>query len=667
MLMNVYDSVLAVKGVGAKSLSLFEKLGIFTVKDLLYYFPYSYKDYSELSHVISISENEYGFFRIVSSEKPRYARLKGSLSKTEFYGTDDGLPVKIVYFNRDYLRHSIYEDTVLYIYGKKQIVRNEIEIIASDIFLKRPYEFEPVYRTTKGLPQSRIKKAIQVALSDTYIKEEYSKEFRSEFSLLGIKDAIDNMHIPKDRSVLLDAKRRITFDEQIRMNYILDKLDISSVSLNTSPMVCYGLIDLFRKKIPFDLTSDQINVMKEIENDLSGKYMMNRLLQGDVGCGKTIVAFYAAFCSLQNGYQTALMAPTEVLANQHYLNALKYFNENEIALITGSTKGKAGIKKRIKDGDVKLIIGTHALLFGVEYRNLGLIITDEQHKFGVKQRSRLSNGEDVHSLILSATPIPRSLALVLYGKSKISVIKELPKGRIPTKTYIVPLFKNADMLEYIRSMLQNGDQAYVVCPVINNNDDLESVETTYDSLKKVFSEYKVEYLHGKMSSEEKSITINKFHEGKISILISTTVIEVGIDVPNANIMCIYNADRFGLSQLHQLRGRIGRGHSKSCCFMVTGNKKAMERLNILSKTDDGFEIAQKDLELRGSGDLYGIRQHGFVFFDTKNIIDNHDLFEETRRILDLMTTTGVYAEEYNYIVSSAEEQYENNYIDIVMN
>lgn len=667
MLMNVYDSVLAVKGVGAKSLSLFEKLGIFTVKDLLYYFPYSYRDYSELSHVISISENEYGFFRIVSSEKPRYSRLKGSLSKTEFYGTDDGLPVKIVYFNRDYLRHSIYEDTVLYIYGKKQIVRNEIEIIASDIFLKRPYEFEPVYRTTKGLPQSRIKKAIQGSLSDTYIKEEYSKEFRSEFSLLGIKDAIDNMHIPKDRSVLLDAKRRITFDEQIRMNYILDKLDISSVSLNTSPMVCYGLIDLFRKKIPFDLTSDQINVMKEIENDLSGKYMMNRLLQGDVGCGKTIVAFYAAFCSLQNGYQTALMAPTEVLANQHYVNALKYFNENEIALITGSTKGKAGIKKRIKDGDVKLIIGTHALLFGVEYRNLGLIITDEQHKFGVKQRSRLSNGEDVHSLILSATPIPRSLALVLYGKSKISVIKELPKGRIPTKTYIVPLFKNADMLEYIRSMLQNGDQAYVVCPVINNNDDLESVETTYDSLKKVFSEYKVEYLHGKMSSEEKSITINKFHEGKINILISTTVIEVGIDVPNANIMCIYNADRFGLSQLHQLRGRIGRGHSKSCCFMVTGNKKAMERLNILSKTDDGFEIAQKDLELRGSGDLYGIRQHGFVFFDTKNIIDNHDLFEETRRILDLMTTTGVYAEEYNYIVSSAEEQYENNYIDIVMN
>ncbi|MBQ9375359.1 MAG: ATP-dependent DNA helicase RecG [Ruminococcus sp.] len=618
-----HKDITYLKGVGPKRAECYNKLGIMTVYDLLNHFPRAYIDFSNplsISQAANTGNNEVIKGKVV--KKLPVARIKKGLTIYKAVFTDDVSDLTIVIYNSEYAFEQIetYKEYILYGKITGNLVRFEITnplILPVDT----PDKIQPVYALTEGLNQNMLRKTMHTALEafDGEIYEPMPKSIMQKYSLCSYNYALENIHFPKDIHSCELAKRRLVFDELLTLQLGMYMLKSRSKS-RTGCMMNNCPIDEFYKSLPFELTNGQQEAINDCIKDMCKSSPMNRLVQGDVGSGKTAVAAGAAFFAYKNGFQTALMAPTEILATQHY-NTLSEFLTPlnvKVALLTGSLtpKQKSTLKQQIANGEYQVVVGTHALFQqSTAFLKLGLVITDEQHRFGVEQRAALAlKGQNPHKLIMSATPIPRTLALMIYGDLDISVLKELPKGRQPVETYAVTGKLRERAFGFVKERLDEGRQAYIVCPMIDESEmDLQDAKSYAKKLQAgEFKNYRVGLLHGKLGSDEKEQIMNDFKEHKLDLLVATTVVEVGVDVPNAAVMMIENADRFGLSQLHQLRGRVGRGEHKSYCILITDNvsEESRKRLKILSKEHDGFKISEEDLKMRGPGDFFGSRQHG---------------------------------------------------------
>ena len=614
------------KGIGEQRERKLQKLGISTIEDLLTHYPREYKDRSEIVKIADLPMDEPSTFLAQVKEEGQNSR-HGRLVYTRMKVYDETGSVGVLWYNQPYMKNSLkigewylFSGKLQKKYGRKEILSPEVERIGENFAGGR---ILPVYPASEGISQKMLRNLMEEALSQMSggMREELPLWLRKEYKLAERNFAIENIHFPKTEQGFYDARRRLVFEELFVLQTALFQLK------NTLEDSGEGIV-LKKKKalqeaealLPFALTNAQKRVLKEMEKDMTSGKIMNRLVQGDVGSGKTSVAMVAAYWAIKNGYQAAIMAPTEVLANQHFESFKTFFVPAgiKVVLLTGSLKAKEKREalEQVKSGEAQMIVGTHAVIQkGVEYRKLGLAITDEQHRFGVRQRSTLADkGENVHTLVMTATPIPRTLALILYGDLDISIIDELPPGRQKIDTSAVDSRYHQRIYTFIQKHVKEGRQAYVICPMIEENEKLEvqNVLDYTEELTKELPECRVACVHGKMKAKEKQEIMDGFAAGKIDVLVSTTVIEVGINVPNATIMLIENAERFGLAQLHQLRGRVGRGSEKSYCILVsdTKTKVAKERMKTMTESEDGFIISEKDLKLRGPGEFFGIRQHG---------------------------------------------------------
>lgn len=631
-----------VRGVGPKSLSLLNKINIYTIEDLVTHYPFRY-DILERNELSKVEDGEKITIDGKIESMPILMRLKTGLNKMNFRLVTQSGIVGVSIFNRAFLKNQLSVGTGITVIGKLDKTKNIIT--ASDIkmgILTNKIRIEPVYHCTSGLTNKNMSTYINMALLEfgkeipDYIPEEYI----NRYNFLNKKTSLNIIHNPSTSEKLKEVTIRLKYEElfqfMFKINYL--KLQNKKEKNGLKREIDRSKLDEFIKKIPFELTNDQKFAIDEIVNDLEATHRMNRLLQGDVGSGKTIVAFTGMFVNYLSGYQSALMAPTEILATQHYNNLCNFLKDTDIkvALLTGSVnkKDKQAIYKGLKDGSIHMVIGTHALIQDeVEYNNLGLVITDEQHRFGVHQRANLQNkGIKPDVLYMSATPIPRTYALTIFGDMDVSTIKERPKGRQKIDTFVK---KNSEIKEVLGMMyeeLKNKHQVYVIAPLIeeSENSDLNTVNELRDQMKLAFGEkYKIDIVHGKMASGAKDLIMDQFKNNEVQILISTTVVEVGVDVPNATTMVIFDADRFGLSTLHQLRGRVGRGTSKSQCILISDSDA--ERLKIMEKEDDGFVISEEDFKLRGHGDLFGTKQSGDMSFKIANIKNDYKILLQAKK------------------------------------
>lgn len=640
--MNDKTPLRELKGVGEKTEKLFQKIGITTAEELLRYYPRTYDIYEEPVEIASAEEDKTVSIRATITTGIYINQIRNLQVLTTTVADASGrLPV--AWFNAPYLRGTLKKGSVFILRGKIIRKKDRPQMEHPEIFTPAAYEeiihsMQPVYGLTKGLSNKMITKLVHQILDTRPLHGEYlPEEIRERYQLADANYAIRTVHFPKNMQELLTARKRLVFDEFLLFVLAIQLLkEKTEEAPNTFPMKPVWTTEEIIEGLPYDLTGAQKNVWHEIERDLSGHKLMSRLVQGDVGSGKTVIAFLAMVLSAENGFQSALMVPTEVLANQHYEGFLRLMEEQNIAschpvLLTGSTtaRQKREIYQKIADGEVNVIIGTHALIQEkVEYKNLGLVITDEQHRFGVRQREALTTrGNPPHVLVMSATPIPRTLAIILYGDLDISIIDELPAKRLPIKNCVVGTSYRPKAYSFIEKQVQMGRQAYVICPMVEESEGLEAENVT-DYARKLQEilpgEIKVEILHGKMKPKEKNRIMEAFASGEIQVLVSTTVVEVGVNVPNATVMMVENAERFGLAQLHQLRGRVGRGEHQSYCIFIQGNNEenTSKRLKILNESNDGFYIAGEDLKLRGPGDLFGIRQSGLMEFKIGDIYND---------------------------------------------
>lgn len=640
--MNDKTPLRELKGVGEKTEKLFQKIGITTAEELLRYYPRTYDIYEEPVEIASAEEDKTVSIRATIATGIYINQIRNLQVLTTTVADASGrLPV--AWFNAPYLRGTLKKGSVFILRGKIIRKKGRPQMEHPEIFTPAAYEeiihsMQPVYGLTKGLSNKMITKLVHQILDTRPLHGEYlPEEIRERYQLADANYAIRTVHFPKNMQELLTARKRLVFDEFLLFVLAIQLLkEKTEEAPNTFPMKPVWTTEEIIEGLPYDLTGAQKNVWHEIERDLSGHKLMSRLVQGDVGSGKTVIAFLAMVLSAENGFQSALMVPTEVLANQHYEGFLRLMEEQNIAschpvLLTGSTtaRQKREIYQKIADGEVNVIIGTHALIQEkVEYKNLGLVITDEQHRFGVRQREALTTrGNPPHVLVMSATPIPRTLAIILYGDLDISIIDELPAKRLPIKNCVVGTSYRPKAYSFIEKQVQMGRQAYVICPIVEESEGLEAENVT-DYARKLQEilpgEIKVEILHGKMKPKEKNRIMEAFASGEIQVLVSTTVVEVGVNVPNATVMMVENAERFGLAQLHQLRGRVGRGEHQSYCIFIQGNNEenTSKRLKILNESNDGFYIAGEDLKLRGPGDLFGIRQSGLMEFKIGDIYND---------------------------------------------
>ena len=640
--MNDKTPLRELKGVGEKTEKLFQKIGITTAEELLRYYPRTYDIYEEPVEIASAEEDKTVSIRATIATGIYINQIRNLQVLTTTVADASGrLPV--AWFNAPYLRGTLKKGSVFIFRGKIIRKKGRPQMEHPEIFTPAAYEeiihsMQPVYGLTKGLSNKMITKLVHQILDTRPLHGEYlPEEIRERYQLADANYAIRTIHFPKNMQELLTARKRLVFDEFLLFVLAIQLLkEKTEEAPNTFPMKPVWTTEEIIEGLPYDLTGAQKNVWHEIERDLSGHKLMSRLVQGDVGSGKTVIAFLAMVLSAENGFQSALMVPTEVLANQHYEGFLRLMEEQNIAschpvLLTGSTtaRQKREIYQKIADGEVNVIIGTHALIQEkVEYKNLGLVITDEQHRFGVRQREALTTrGNPPHVLVMSATPIPRTLAIILYGDLDISIIDELPAKRLPIKNCVVGTSYRPKAYSFIEKQVQMGRQAYVICPMVEESEGLEAENVT-DYARKLQEilpgEIKVEILHGKMKPKEKNRIMEAFASGAIQVLVSTTVVEVGVNVPNATVMMVENAERFGLAQLHQLRGRVGRGEHQSYCIFIQGNNEenTSKRLKILNESNDGFYIAGEDLKLRGPGDLFGIRQSGLMEFKIGDIYND---------------------------------------------
>lgn len=642
------NEITYLKGVGPKRAECYNKLGINTVFDLLNHFPRSYLDFSHPLTIEEASKNNEEAHAIKGTvvKKLPEARIKKGLSIYKAIFTDDQTDLTIVIYNSEFSFRQLEVGKEYILYGKitGNLIRHEITnplVLPIDF----PDKIQPVYSLTEGLSQNLLRQAIHNALLafNNEIYEPMPKKIMQKYGLCSLNYAMENIHFPKDFHSCEIAKKRLVFDELLILQlgmYILKNRTENS----TGCQMQLQSLSEFYNALPFELTDCQKNAIRDCAADMCKNYPMNRLVQGDVGSGKTAVAAGAAFFAYQNGFQTAIMAPTEILATQHYQTLSEFLEPLgvKVALLTGSLtpKQKRILKEQIANGEYNVVAGTHALVQQTtEFKNLGLVITDEQHRFGVEQRQALATkGKNPHKLVMSATPIPRTLAMMIYGDLDLSILNELPKGRQPVETYAVTGKLRKRAFGFVKDRLNEGRQGYIVCPMIDENEmDLQDVKSYAKKLSEEdFKDYKVGLLHGKLTAVEKDKIMTDFKSHKIDLLVSTTVIEVGVDVPNAVIIVIENADRFGLSQLHQLRGRVGRGKFHSYCILITDNvnEESRKRLKILSKISDGFKISEEDLKLRGPGDFFGNRQHGLPPLKIANMSSDYEVLKLVQKVAD---------------------------------
>lgn len=623
--MDIDSPITELSGVGEKRAALYRKLNIFTVGDLLCHYPRGYIDYSSPAAISESQINEHSVIKARVIKKMPAARIRQGLVIYKVVVTDDSDNMTIVLYNNRFAYEALSEGEEYIFSGKVggNLVRREMN---TPMFIKasEPQKLRPVYSLTEGLTSNMVITNVTQALDsvdETAFADHIPHFIRQKYSLAAFEYSLRNIHFPADPNIAEAAKKRLAFDELLTLQLGMFLMKSRSRTLTGCKMSGNGgIMKEFQSGLPFELTSAQVRASEEIIADMCRDYPMNRLVQGDVGSGKTAVAAAAALFAQKNGCQTALMAPTEILARQHYKTLTDLLSPHgvKVCCLTGSLtpKQRKSLGEQIAKGEFDVITGTHALISeSTEFRRLGLVIMDEQHRFGVNQRARLAEkGENPHRLVMSATPIPRTLALIIYGDLDISVLDELPKGRLKIETFAVTEKLRSRACGFVKKQIDEGRQAYIVCPMIEEGEsELVSAKGYGERLAKgEFSGYTIGILHGKMSSQEKDEVMARFKSGEIQLLVATTVVEVGVDVPNASVIMIENAERFGLSQLHQLRGRVGRGQYRSYCILVAGtvNDEIRERLKIMTETSDGFKISEYDLKLRGAGDFFGERQHG---------------------------------------------------------
>lgn len=621
------------KGVGEKRASTLGRLGIDTVGALLHYFPRGYADFSKITKLFDIEyEDKYCIKAKIITPITEH-KIRSGLVLFKFRVTDGTGYAAVTIFNSKYLANSLHEGSTYLFSGKVELTNFGYQISSPEIREENDNSMHPIYNLGAGITSKQIEKLVKTALLSADLSVDVLPEsVKKANKIADFKDSVYNMHFPKSPEALEIAKRRFVFEELflLRISLMLMK----GKTKKSGALISTDYTEKFKSLLPYSLTSAQNKVINDCIKDMRSGKCMNRLIEGDVGSGKTAVAAALMFTAALNGYQSAIMAPTEILAEQHFAFLSQIFKNTDIkvALLTGGTKKseKVKIKTSLASGEINIAVGTHALITDdTEFKNLGLVITDEQHRFGVMQRGKLSDkGKSVHTLVMSATPIPRTMGLIIYGDLDISVIDEYPKGRGIIETYAVSSKLRERAYNYIKEHLNEGRQGYIVCPMVEENEenDLASAVKYYETVKSgFFKDYTVGLLHGKMKSAEKDSIMRRFKDGEINLLVCTTVIEVGIDVPNAAIMVIENAERFGLSQLHQLRGRIGRGKYKSTCILISDSKSAAERLAVIKESNDGFKIADEDLRLRGPGDFLGKRQHGLPELKVADLYADGDI------------------------------------------
>ena len=641
--MNLSDNIIDIKGIGEKTAASYKKLGIDTVDELIHYYPRSYKTYTQPVTVSQTAEGDRVavFCKIVTyvdTHKGRRYTIS-SLSAADSTGS-----IRMVWFNMPFIRNQFHKGDSFVFYGTIKYKGNMRVMEMPEYFTQFNYQktmstMQPIYPLKSGVTNNSITRSIRAVVDVIRAVPEYlPADVISEKKLMTEAEAIHEMHFPKDEESLKNAIRRIAFDEFL--SFLIRMREETVSEPNTHKLTKEAVLkkDAFIAGLPFELTGGQKAAVDDITSDMNSEYVMSRLIQGDVGSGKTIVAAIALLMNSLSGYQGALMVPTEVLAVQHYEDLSKLFKpyKLKVCLLTGSMtlKEKRAVYEELKSGECDIVVGTHAIIQDkTEYKSLGLVITDEQHRFGVKQRERLEQkGNFPHVLIMSATPIPRTLAIILYADMDISVIKELPSERKKIMNCVVGTDYRPSAYSFIKNQVKEGHQAYVICPMVEDNEitDAENVINYSDDLKeKLGDQVRVSYLHGKMKESEKNDILHRFINREIDVLVSTTVIEVGINNPNATVMMIENAERFGLAQLHQLRGRVGRGSAQSYCIFINVKKsrESEERLKVLEESNDGFFIASEDLKLRGPGDFFGIRQSGDMDFKVADIYNHADMLK----------------------------------------
>lgn len=641
-----------IKGIGQAKIKILNKLNIENVEDLLMHYPFRY-DVIKKTDITNLQDEDKVIIDGIIETNPNVFYFSRKKDKTSFrLNTGDKL-LNIVIFNRGFLKSKLLIGTTITVIGKYDKRNNNV--VASEIRfekLKEKEEIEPVYHITSGITGKQINNIIKNIDIDVL---DYIPEYiNDKYKLLSKKEAIKEIHFPTTINKLKQARTKLKYEElflfMLKINYLKNKNHKEGLK----KIIDYNKVQELINNLPFELTKDQLKSVEDIYNDMVDVKQMNRLLQGDVGSGKTIVSFISLYMNYLAGYQGSLMAPTEILAIQHYNNIKKILPDLNIELLTGKTKTKekSEILKKLKNNEIDILIGTHSLISeNVIYNNLGLVITDEQHRFGVNQRANLKNkGTNPDILYMSATPIPRTYALTIYGDMEVSNIKTMPSGRIEVKTLLKKDSEIKEVLELMYKELKNNHQVYVIAPLIESNEEseMENVYELEEKMNKAFGKlYKVGILHGKMSNKEKDEVMNDFKDNKIQILVSTTVIEVGIDVKNATVITIFDSYRFGLSALHQLRGRVGRSSLESYCILISS--KETERLNVLTKTTDGFKISEEDFKLRGSGDLFGIRQSGDMNFKLADLKNDYNMLLKAKEDSDYFIKNDLNKIEYKHI------------------
>lgn len=663
-------------GIGPRTISLLKKLNIFSIEDIVYHIPRDYTDLKQKTPIFFLKDCDTVLLNagIVDIS---LNRIRKNLNILKIKVSDGSSFANIYYFNQAYLKDRFKIGDAICVLGRVKRTNFEIrldnpEIISNNEILTG---ILPIYRLTAGLTQKKMREIVLGALKNyEAIKEIFSKKTREEYGLIDRNEAFLNVHFPKDKDILALAKRRLLFEDLMLFNAFLYKLSNKNEGADFIKVDVLNAKDEFFSLLPYEPTGAQQRICDEICADVQKK-RMERLIQGDVGCGKTMIAFFAMYMLVRQGYMAAMMAPTEVLSRQHFEEAKKLFDGKNmrIELLVGSMSAaeKKEVRSRINNGEADLVFGTHALFYeNVAPPNLGLVIADEQHRFGVSQRAAFETKGYPHVMIMSATPIPRTLAMVLYKNLDISIVDEMPPGRKKVKTYIVGEKKRLAMYGFIKKSILDGSQCYVVCPLIEENEEFlkRSAADVLNELQKLFPKKSVAMLHSKLGAKQKQEIIEGFYSGDIKVLVATTVIEVGVNVPNATVMVIENAEMFGLSTLHQLRGRVGRGEKESFCFLVTeaDSGNAYERLSMLVASNDGFLIAQKDLEMRGPGEFLGSRQNGTGDLYMSHLILDMCILNETQEAYMKMRLSGD-GEELRRIDTAAQQRFADKFEKVTLN